>query len=136
MQQRKKEFSQLYANLGVHFGEYTKEESDPAILAGLRACRDANFLGEDDINQMRYDYLMMLNKPKVAEGIFRANTILYPNSPNVFDSYGEALLVNGDDKASLKNYEKAVEIATKNESESLELYRQNLEKVKQELQKR
>jgi hypothetical protein len=35
----------------------------------------------------------------------------FSESPNVFDSYGEALKINGDLKAALESYQKAVDIA-------------------------
>jgi len=72
-------------------------------------------------------------KPKIAESILRANTILFQNSANAFDSYGESLMVNGDLEASLKNYQRAVAIAVANEDRNLELFQENLEKIKQKL---
>jgi hypothetical protein len=49
--------------------------------------------------------------PKVAEGIFRANTLLFPEVANVFDSYAEALATNGKMDEAAKNYQKAVDTA-------------------------
>ena len=91
-------------------------------------------LEEWDINMLGYQYLMEHQKPKIAKSIFKANTILHPNSPNVFDSYAESLMAEGDIESSIKNYKKAVEIATKNEDGDLELYKKNLEKAKLKMQ--
>ena len=51
-----------------------------------------------------------------AVRIFRLNTELFTESFNVFDSYGEALLVQGDTVAAITNYEKSLELNTENEN--------------------
>ena len=50
-----------------------------------------------------------------------------------FDSYAELLMINGDLEASVKNYQKAVDIAIGNEDRCLELFQKDLEIVKQKL---
>ncbi|MCP3933434.1 MAG: hypothetical protein GY705_30560 [Bacteroidetes bacterium] len=76
---------------------------------------------------------MEQKKPKIGESIFRANTILHPNSANVFDSYAESLMTNGDLESSLKNYQKAVEIATENKDRDIEVFKKNLESIQSKL---
>ncbi|WP_461641367.1 hypothetical protein [Labilibaculum euxinus] len=49
------------------------------------------------------------------------------------DSYAELLMINGDLEASVKNYQKAVDIAIGNEDRDLELFQKDLEIVKQKL---
>jgi len=120
----------LYEKLDKH----TPDSSEEMILKSLKDCVAEQVIGEGDINQMGYSYLMAKQKPKTAEAIFKANTILYPDSPNVFDSYGEALASNGDLKKSIANYQKAVDIATKNEDPDVEFYIQNMAKVKKQLE--
>ena len=112
------------------FLDVRKLKSEEAILRGLTKCIDVNLFEEWNINTLGYDYLMEHNSPKIAESIFRANTILYPNSANAFDSYAESLMLNGDLEASLKNYQKAVDIATENKDENLQLFIKNLESLK------
>ena len=119
----------LHSNLA----QYNPGKSEEAILQGLTKCRDAKLFEEWNINILGYDYLMEHNKPKIAEAIFRANTILFPNSANVFDSYAESLMENGDLEASLKNYQKAVDVATENKDESLELFVKNLKSIKSKI---
>jgi hypothetical protein len=131
--QTKDKYHKLFADLNSKLDHYTAGKSEEEILHGLTACRDANLYREDDINTLGYEYLMEHKKPKIAESIFRANTILHPNSANVFDSYAESLMMNGDLNASLKNYQKAVDIATKNEDRDLALFQENMEKVKRKL---
>lgn len=65
--------------------------------------------------------------------ILKSNTIHFPESPNVFDSYGEALKINGDLTAALESYQKAVDIATNNNDENLTYYKEALQKIKNEL---
>jgi tetratricopeptide (TPR) repeat protein len=76
---------------------------------------------------------MEFEKPDVAEVLFLANTKLHPNSPNAFDSYGEVLMIKGDLKASLENYQQAVKLAKENDDWNLEMYEKNLQKVKNKM---
>jgi hypothetical protein len=131
--QTNEQYRKLFINLNSQLDQYTDGKSDEAILQNLKACQAANLFEEGDINMLGYEYLMEHEKPQIAQAIFRANTILYPNSANVFDSYAEALMMNGDLAASLKNYQRAVEIATANEDRDLELYQKNLEAVKNKI---
>ena len=126
----KEKYSKLFMDLHSNLEHYTAGKSEEAILQGLTKCIDVNLFEEWNINILGYDYLMEHNSPKIAESIFRANTILYPNSANAFDSYAESLMLNGDLEASLKNYQKAVDIATENKDENLQLFIKNLESLK------
>lgn len=119
--------------LNSNLDQYESEKSEEAILKGIKNCKEAKVLEEWDINILGYDYLMERNKPKIAECIFMANTILYPNSANAFDSYAESLMRNGNLEASLNNYQKAVDIAIANEDGNVEFYQKNLENVRQKL---
>ena len=38
--------------------------------------------------------------------IFKLNAKAFPKSYNVYDSYGEALLENGEQEAAIENYKK------------------------------
>jgi len=129
----KERYSKMYLDLNSKLNQYTYGESDEAILKDLTACRDSKLMGEGDFNSLGYNYLMQHKNPKIAESIFRANTLLYPNSPNVFDSYAESLMLSGNLDASLKNYQKAVEIALINEDGDIEFYQNNLENIKSKI---
>jgi hypothetical protein len=59
--------------------------------------------GEFPLNALGYAYFKT-NLP-AALAILKLNTEQYPNSSNVYESYGEALL-----KAAIENYRKSVEI--------------------------
>ncbi len=130
---RNEKYSQLFMDLNSKLDHYTAGKSDEIILESLREFQEVNLFDEGDINNLGYEYLMTHEKPKIAESILRANTILYQNSANTFDSYGESLMINGNLEASLKNYQRAVEIAVANEDRNLELFQENLERIKQKI---
>lgn len=131
--QRNEKFNQLFTDLSSQLDHYIVGETDNIILENLKKCQAAQLFDEGDINTLGYDYLLTYQKPKVAESIMKANTILYQNSANAFDSYAELLMINGHLEASLKNYQHAVDIAISNEDINLELFKKNLELLKQKL---
>ncbi len=130
---RNEKYTELFMDLNSKLEHYIVGKSDELILKSLSDCQVAKLFNEGDINNMGYEYLMTYEKPKIAESILRANTILYPNSANAFDSYGELLMINGDLEASLKNYQRAVDIAVANEDRNLKLFQENLETIKQKI---
>lgn len=132
----KNKYSKVYLNLYSKLDRYETNKSDDEIFQAIKACQDVNVLDEGGINALGYEYLMQHEKPKIAESIFRANTILYPNSANVYDSYAEALMHNKKMDMSLKYYKKAVEVAQNNNDGQLELFQENLEKIKKKIEKK
>ena len=88
------------------------------------------------INGIGYEYLVNFKKSKVAERIFRANTLLFPKVANVFDSYAEALVMNGKMDEAALNYQKAVDIAKSTNDPELKLFEDNLEKVMGRIEKK
>jgi len=74
---------------------------------------DAYDFNERELNMLGYRLLGM-KKVKEAIEIFKLNVEAYPQSSNVFDSLGEAYLVNGDKELAIKNYSKSVELNPKN----------------------
>ncbi|MCB0278837.1 MAG: S41 family peptidase [Calditrichaeota bacterium] len=85
-------------------------------------------LSENAINAMGYTY-MENNETKAAEILFKVNTILFPNSANVYDSYADALEQNGKLAASLDSYKKALDTAIRNKNTNLEGYKQRIKRV-------
>ena len=69
---------------------------------------------EDQLNQLGYHYLGN-DKVDYAAAIFKLNLDLFPNSSNVYDSYGEALLKQGNTKEAIINYTKSVEMNPANQ---------------------
>ncbi|MGK0386321.1 MAG: CubicO group peptidase (beta-lactamase class C family) [Patiriisocius sp.] len=64
---------------------------------------------ENQLNQLGYHYLGN-DKTEQAVAIFKINKDAFPNSSNVYDSYGEALLASGEKEKAIENYLKAVEL--------------------------
>jgi len=129
----KERFSVLYLDLTHQLDNFTNETSENEILESIKECQEKNVLDEDSINSLGYQYLMTHNKPNAAQIVFKANTMLYPNSANVYDSYAETLMINGDKHASVENYQKAISVATEYEDGNLELFKKNLEAAKSKL---
>jgi len=120
---------ELYSSLD----NYDPKVSEALIFKSISNCQKEGLLEEWDINALGYDYLMGRDETKVAQCIFKANTVLFPNSANVFDSYAESLMLNGDVNLSLETYQKAVDVAISNGDGNVEIFKQNLEKAKQKL---
>jgi len=64
---------------------------------------------EYEMNNLGYQ-LMGLNKLKESIEIFKLNVKAYPQSFNVYDSLGEAYMINGDNAFAIQNYEKSLEL--------------------------
>ncbi len=72
-----------------------------------------NAVAEPRLNQLGYT-LLAQNKLAEAIAIFRANVELYPTSSNVYDSLGEAYMLNGDKDLARVNYKKSLELDPQN----------------------
>jgi CubicO group peptidase (beta-lactamase class C family) len=70
-------------------------------------------VAERQMNRIGYDLLRM-KKPGEAIEVFKLNVEDYPQSANVYDSLGEAYMVNGDKELAIKNYQKSVELNPNN----------------------
>ena len=64
---------------------------------------------EADVNRAGYG-LVAAGKLPAALAVFRINTRMFPRSANVWDSFGEALLLAGDRDAGIAAYRKALTI--------------------------
>jgi len=80
-------------------------ESDPNII----------LFNEIEMNFLGYRYLQE-EKTKDAIELFKLNTIVYPDSWNVYDSLGEAYLKDGKIDLAIKNYERSLELDPNNEN--------------------
>jgi hypothetical protein len=69
---------------------------------------------EDDMNNLGYNYLGAENLD-AALLVFKLNVEAFPESWNVYDSYGEALLASGDTENSILNYQRSIELNPDNE---------------------
>jgi len=70
-------------------------------------------LAEGELNTLGY-YLLAQGKKAEALEIFKLNTMEFPQSWNVFDSYAEALEGAGQKSESIKNYQRSIELNADN----------------------
>jgi CubicO group peptidase (beta-lactamase class C family) len=70
-------------------------------------------IGENELDKLGYQLLGM-KKIKQAIEIFKLNVEAYPESYNVYDSLGEAYMINGNDSLAVKNYKKSLELNPRN----------------------
>lgn len=86
-----------------------------SALQSYRALKQSNghYVSEIQLNALGYQ---LLNMKKVREAIeiFKLNVEAYPQSANVYDSLGEAYMVNGDKELAIRNYQRAMELNPQN----------------------
>lgn len=87
---------------------------------------------ENDINLLAYNKLLSGDTATALE-IFKENIKRFPESANVYDSYGEALERTGKLKLAAEQYLKAVELADKNSHPAIEVYAENIHRLKKHL---
>lgn len=92
----------------------TEKGIEPA-LQSYRTLKQSNgyYVSENQLNALGYRLLGM-KKVREAIEIFKLNVEAYPQSPNVYDSLGEAYMVNGDKELAIRNYQRAVELNPQN----------------------
>ncbi len=136
-EQKIESYKQLFKDIDLAISSYQANSSnDQAIINSLKASHQQGLIKEEVINNMGYDYLYNHKNAPIATAIFKANTFLYPQSANVYDSYGEALLANEQFEEAVKSYQKAVYIAKENNDTNIHLYEKGLKNAKGFLQKK
>lgn len=85
-------------------------------------------IDEGQLNAIGYRILNQ-GKLKLAQDIFKVNTLLYPNSSNVYDSYAEASMKIGDLELAIENYNRSLDLNPKNTNAQLMI--EELEKSKE-----
>ncbi len=71
-------------------------------------------VAENSLNRLAYELAFNLNKIQMAHDVLKINTILYPNSFNVYDSYGEVCMLMEKFDLALENYKKSLELNPEN----------------------
>jgi carboxyl-terminal processing protease len=91
----------------------TDENAIKKVVENYHRNPTTYYVVEGQVNRLGYKYL---NEEKVLEAIevFKINVKEFPESWNVYDSLGEAYMVNGDKELAIKNYEKSVELNPNN----------------------
>ncbi|MDZ4703974.1 MAG: serine hydrolase [Saprospiraceae bacterium] len=64
---------------------------------------------EEELNTLGYEYLQSENT-QIALVVFKISVAEHPNSSNVYDSYGEALMKDGQQAPAIENYKKSLEL--------------------------
>ncbi|MFZ4521834.1 MAG: serine hydrolase [Bacteroidales bacterium] len=106
----KKSIATTYAHLllqkseGYAFAKFIEMESDTSNY----------FLDEDELNQLGYEFFES-EKITLAFTVFRSAITLFPNSDNLFNSYGELLAKSGKKEEAIIMYKKSLLINPKNE---------------------
>ena len=90
--------------------EHLEEKNFDKALEGLLAIKEkdsmSEFINQYKFNRIGYRYIRD-NNFEDAIGVLEMNTKLHPNSPNTYDSLGQAYLVSGDSLNAYHNYKKA-----------------------------
>ncbi len=91
------------------------EKGIEAALQSYRALKQSGdyYVSENQLNALGYRLLGM-KKVREAVEIFKLNAETYPQSANVYDSLGEAYMINGDRELAVRNYQRAVELNPQN----------------------
>jgi tetratricopeptide (TPR) repeat protein len=87
---------------------------------------------ESSLTELGYE-LLGENQDHQSVGVFRLLVDTYPESANAYDSLGEALEKIGEPEQALENYELAVERATAQEHQLLELFVRNRDRLRDQL---
>ena len=69
----------------------------------------ATLFDEATVNLIGYEY-MQAGELKTATEIFKLNAMAFPNSPNVYDSLGDAYVAAGQKQLAVENARKALEL--------------------------
>jgi len=73
------------------------------------------YVSEREMNWLGYDLLFAANQKQYSLETFKINTLLFPNSFNVYDSYAEALNANGKRDEAILMYQKSLAMNPENE---------------------
>lgn len=76
---------------------------------------DEYVLSENEMNSIGYT-LLKEGKKMEAEAVFKLNVEAFPNSSNVYDSYGEALMEQGKNDLAIVNYKKSITLNPGNQN--------------------
>jgi len=86
---------------------------EPAIELYREMKRNETDLSESALNTLGYQ-LLGIKKSRAAIEIFKLNAEEYPQSFNVYDSLGEAYMMNGDDSLAVESYKRSLELNRQN----------------------
>lgn len=85
------------------------EEAWSEYIRIKRTAPESYEINENEINNLGYLFLEG-DKREAAIAVFKMNADAFPNSSNVYDSYGEALMKDGQTEAAIENYQRSLEL--------------------------
>jgi tetratricopeptide (TPR) repeat protein len=85
------------------------------VLEAYQRQPDVYFVEERSMNGLGYR-LLGQGKVDAAIEVFKINTVVFPESWNVWDSLGEGYMTRGDKDLAIKNYEKSLELNPQNDN--------------------
>lgn len=97
----------------ILFDETLRTKGEQAALQQFETIKGLNI--ENPMNYIGYQYLEQKDYPK-AIFVLKLNTQEFPNSFNVWDSLGEAYMLNKEYDLATKYYEKSLTLNPKNEN--------------------
>lgn len=99
------------------FSDVVEREGIVAALDFYEEVKNSNnyYLNENEMNLLGYSFLQS-GRTKEAISTFELNVEAYPNSFNVYDSYGEALLMLGDTNQAIENYKRSMQLNPGNQN--------------------
>lgn len=120
VEQPKKSIAKIYGNILFNKGTVKAKKN----LETLKKDTTNYDLSEDEMNSLGYDFLGNSNPYHLPEQHFykqpietlKTNVDLFPNSWNAYDSYAEALLIDGQKAEAIKMYQKSIDLNPKNEN--------------------
>jgi tetratricopeptide (TPR) repeat protein len=104
-------------SIAYSLADVIEKEGIAAGLLFYKKVKDSHeyHLNEGELNGIGYEFLQS-GKAKEAAAIFKLNVEAFPKSFNVYDSYGEALMVLGNKTDAIENYKKSVQLNPGNAS--------------------
>ncbi|NAS31898.1 hypothetical protein GTQ40_13000 [Flavobacteriaceae bacterium R38] len=113
---------------------FSSTSSNKVIVDQLKYLVEEGIINEVGIHRLGSRFFNNLQKPIVSEAIFKASTLLFPDSATSHSIYAQVLNLNGNIDAAISYYSKAIELGQKNgiSDSDLERYKQNLDTLKHE----
>ena len=102
----------MFRNPDTELKKILQEKGVDSCLAHykrMKAIYPGGYITEGTLNKLGYD-LVRQKDSSGAIKLFLLNTIMYPNSFNVFDSLGEAYMNAGNKNEAIKNYNRSLEL--------------------------
>ena len=88
------------------------QEVEMLFFSEMRDVRQKLSLNEGQINELGYEYLMQKKKTELGLLLMKYNAKIYPESANVYDSLGDALLAMNKPKEAKKSFAKGLELVS------------------------